>query len=302
MFNKYPDIPKASAKRMGLYYQYVKTLENNQIDRVSSKEISKDLRIEAATVRRDLSYFGALGKKGYGYSVESLMTFFEDLFSDTHSRLMAVVGMDLLGKSLLHYPSFSAANMSVSCAFDFTDNEVGRSFYHDIGEGANYYSYLSEELPAQVAYFLNRTIPAERTHVMGLSMGGFGALKWGLNQAEKFATVVSFSGAMYLDELWKNDSGRNTEFTRLFGKPENIPLSINDLEHAYCHAEKVNPQLVVRQYCGDLDFLYAYNRKLEAFAQSRSLDYRFSLGIGENHTWSYWDKSLEKTLGELFNK
>ena len=125
MFNKYPDIPKASSKRMGLYYQYVKTLENNQIDRVSSKEISKDLRIEAATVRRDLSYFGALGKKGYGYSVESLMTFFEDLFSDTHSRLMAVVGMDLLGKSLLHYPSFSAANMSVSCAFDFTDNEVG---------------------------------------------------------------------------------------------------------------------------------------------------------------------------------
>ncbi|ODJ63830.1 alpha/beta hydrolase [Brochothrix thermosphacta] len=180
--------------------------------------------------------------------------------------------------------------------------EVGRSFYHDIGEGANYYSYLSEELPAQVAYFLNRTIPAERTHVMGLSMGGFGALKWGLNQAEKFATVVSFSGAMYLDELWKNDSGRNTEFTRLFGKSENIPLSINDLEHTYCHAEKVNPQLVVRQYCGDLDFLYAYNRKLEAFAQSRSLDYRFSLGIGENHTWSYWDKSLEKTLGELFNK
>lgn len=125
MFNKYPDIPKASTKRMGLYYQYVKTLQNNQIDRVSSKEISKDLRIEAATVRRDLSYFGALGKKGYGYRVESLMTFFEDLFSDTHSRLMAVVGMDLLGKSLLYYPSFSAANMSVSCAFDFTDNKVG---------------------------------------------------------------------------------------------------------------------------------------------------------------------------------
>lgn len=65
---------------MGLYYQYVKTLENNQIDRVSSKEISKDLRIEAATVRRDLSYFGALGKKGYGYSVESLMTFLRIFF------------------------------------------------------------------------------------------------------------------------------------------------------------------------------------------------------------------------------
>lgn len=178
--------------------------------------------------------------------------------------------------------------------------EVGRSFYHDIGEGANYYRYLSEELPKQIAYFINRRIPSDRTHVMGLSMGGFGALKWGLNQADKFATVGSFSGAMYLEQLWEDDANRNTEFTRLFGKKENISQSVNDLEHAYCHAEKVNPQLVVRQYCGDLDYLYKYNQRLKTFAEQLALDYRFSIGQGESHTWSYWDKSLARALREIY--
>ena len=39
---------------------------------MSSKTISEALDIESATIRRDFSYFGELGKKGYGYNVESL--------------------------------------------------------------------------------------------------------------------------------------------------------------------------------------------------------------------------------------
>ena len=44
---------------------------------MSSKTISEALDIESATIRRDFSYFGELGKKGYGYNVESLLEFFK---------------------------------------------------------------------------------------------------------------------------------------------------------------------------------------------------------------------------------
>lgn len=45
------------------------------MERISSKELSEAMKIDSATIRRDFSYFGALGKKGYGYDVQHLLQF-----------------------------------------------------------------------------------------------------------------------------------------------------------------------------------------------------------------------------------
>ena len=60
-------IPRATLKRLPLYYRFVSSLKSKGIDRVNSKAISDALQIDSATIRRDFSYFGELGKKGYGY-------------------------------------------------------------------------------------------------------------------------------------------------------------------------------------------------------------------------------------------
>lgn len=44
--------------------------------KVSSTELSEAIQVDSATIRRDFSYFGELGKRGYGYDVEELMHFF----------------------------------------------------------------------------------------------------------------------------------------------------------------------------------------------------------------------------------
>jgi len=60
-------IPKATAKRLPLYYRYLRILNNAGKKKVSSTELSEAVQVDSATIRRDFSYFGELGKRGYGY-------------------------------------------------------------------------------------------------------------------------------------------------------------------------------------------------------------------------------------------
>ena len=64
-------------KTLTLYYRFVSILKGKGIDRVNSKTISEALQIDSATIRRDFSYFGELGKKGYGYNIDSMLEFFK---------------------------------------------------------------------------------------------------------------------------------------------------------------------------------------------------------------------------------
>jgi redox-sensing transcriptional repressor len=66
MNNEPMKIPQATAKRLPLYYRFLKNLNTSGKQRVSSAELSEAVKVDSATIRRDFSYFGALGKKGYG--------------------------------------------------------------------------------------------------------------------------------------------------------------------------------------------------------------------------------------------
>lgn len=74
-------IPKATAKRLPIYYRYLNILRDADKTRVSSTELSEAVKVDSATIRRDFSYFGALGKRGYGYDVESLLKFFKKILN-----------------------------------------------------------------------------------------------------------------------------------------------------------------------------------------------------------------------------
>lgn len=65
-------IPKATAKRLSLYYRIFKRFHAEKIERANSKQIAEAIGIDSATVRRDFSYFGELGRRGFGYDVKKL--------------------------------------------------------------------------------------------------------------------------------------------------------------------------------------------------------------------------------------
>jgi redox-sensing transcriptional repressor len=113
-----PIIPKATAKRLPIYYRYLKFLLDAGKTRVSSTELSDAVKFDAATIRRDFSYFGALGKRGYGYDVASLLDFFSKILNQDTLTNVALVGLGNLGQALLNFNFHKNSNMRVSAVFD----------------------------------------------------------------------------------------------------------------------------------------------------------------------------------------
>lgn len=119
-------IPRATAKRLSLYYRIFKRFNAEKIEKANSKQIAEAIGIDSATVRRDFSYFGELGRRGFGYDVKKLMNFFADLLNDNAITNVMIVGVGNMGRALLHYRFHERNKMKVVMAFDTDEHpEVG---------------------------------------------------------------------------------------------------------------------------------------------------------------------------------
>lgn len=117
-------IPNATAKRLSLYYRIFKRFNTDNIQKASSKQIAEAIGIDSATVRRDFSYFGELGRRGFGYDVKKLMTFFADILNDNAITNVLLVGVGNIGNALLHYRFHDRNKMQITMAFDVDDHPL----------------------------------------------------------------------------------------------------------------------------------------------------------------------------------
>ena len=119
-------IPKATARRLPLYYRYLILLNEEGKEKVSSTELSEAVQVDSASIRRDFSYFGALGKRGYGYDVKSLLGFFKKILNQDTLTNVALIGVGNLGHALLNYDFKRSNNIRISCAFDINSDLTGK--------------------------------------------------------------------------------------------------------------------------------------------------------------------------------
>lgn len=119
-------IPQATAKRLPLYYRFLRNLHASGKLRVSSAELSDAVKVDSATIRRDFSHFGALGKKGYGYDVQSLLTFFRKALDQDELTKVALIGAGNLGTALLNYNFIKSNNTRIEAAFDVDQSKVNK--------------------------------------------------------------------------------------------------------------------------------------------------------------------------------
>ncbi|WP_297816462.1 redox-sensing transcriptional repressor Rex [uncultured Lactobacillus sp.] len=118
-------IPKATAKRLPLYYRYLIFLNDEGKEKVSSTELSEAVQVDSASIRRDFSYFGALGKRGYGYDVKNLLNFFKKILNQDTLTNVALVGVGNMGHALLNYNFKRTNNIRISAAFDINPEITG---------------------------------------------------------------------------------------------------------------------------------------------------------------------------------
>lgn len=119
------DIPRATAKRLPIYHRYLRFLHNAGKKRISSTELSDAVKVDSATIRRDFSYFGALGKRGYGYDVDYLLDFFSKTLNQDRLTSVALVGVGHLGNALLNYNFRKNNNVRIGAGFDINPDIVG---------------------------------------------------------------------------------------------------------------------------------------------------------------------------------
>jgi redox-sensing transcriptional repressor len=125
MSNDTVKIPQATAKRLPLYYRFLNALHSSGKQRVSSAELSEAVKVDSATIRRDFSYFGALGKKGYGYNVNYLLSFFRKTLDQDELTRVALIGVGNLGTAFLNYNFLKNNNTKIDCGFDVDPEKVG---------------------------------------------------------------------------------------------------------------------------------------------------------------------------------
>ena len=119
-------IPHVTAKRLPLYYRYLEKLHLMGKQRVSSAQLSKELLIDPATIRRDFSYLGELGKKGYGYNVSYLLKFLRDFLKQDEVTNVILIGVGNLGTALLHYNFYKSRNTKIVAAFDSNPGKINQ--------------------------------------------------------------------------------------------------------------------------------------------------------------------------------
>lgn len=120
----YTDLPKATVKRLPQYYRLFKRLVEENIMRTNSREISEEIGVDSATVRRDFSLFGELGRRGYGYDSLALRDFFANLLGNETATHIALVGVGNLGRALLNYPFQRRNKLHIVQAFDIPENPL----------------------------------------------------------------------------------------------------------------------------------------------------------------------------------
>jgi len=119
-------IPQETIRRLGLYLRSLRKLQQQNFTVVSSSQITSHLNITSDQFRKDLSYFGSLGKRGVGYSVDKLIKHLERVLGVDAECKIIVVGVGKLGSALLAYPGFQNFNFRIVAAFDNDIGKIGR--------------------------------------------------------------------------------------------------------------------------------------------------------------------------------
>ena len=147
-----------------------------------------------------------------------------------------------------------------------------------------------------------RTIAARHARAIGgLSMGGYGAMKFALKYPNLFAFAGSFSGVQTVahDPDSKLPFGEKyiQQLLEIFGPPSGPARAANDV---FALADKAIPAALPYFWitCGTADSLLESNREFVALLQRRKIAYRYEEVPG-GHGWAFWDEELPAMFREL---
>lgn len=172
--------------------------------------------------------------------------------------------------------------------------EGGNSWYTDSATvpSDQYEAYVMRELVPDVDNRFRTIADRPGRSIAGVSMGGYGALKFGFKYPEKFSLAASMSGA--LDATSRTD---DASIMQTFGEPESPARKTNDLVRLAREFPTDRQALLPYFYldCGTDDPWLVFNRDLSGVLLERKIVHEYRQLPG-THLWPYWDRQVREVM------
>lgn len=179
--------------------------------------------------------------------------------------------------------------------------EGNDSWYVDGASGLKYESYILKELLPDVDKRY-RTIQSRYGRaIAGLSMGGYGAIKFGLKNPSTFAFAGSMSGAL-APATWTEDDLKNLKavydsLPPVFGAAGSDVRKANDI---FQIVQGISPaRVAVLPYfyldSGTEDFFFEANHRFAELLREKKIPHEYRELPGD-HSWQFWDRQVKEVL------
>ncbi|NCC78952.1 MAG: redox-sensing transcriptional repressor Rex [Clostridia bacterium] len=123
--DKKKDISMAVIKRLPKYYRHLAELLRNDVDRVSSKELSEKIGFTASQIRQDFNCFGGFGQQGYGYNVKELYNEISHILGLDKKYSTVIIGAGNIGQAIANYSRFEKFGFDLKAIFDVNPKLIG---------------------------------------------------------------------------------------------------------------------------------------------------------------------------------
>ena len=119
------NISNSVIRRLPRYYRFLGELEDQQISKISSRELSERMHLTASQIRQDLNCFGGFGQQDYGYNVSELRKEIGRILGVDKHRKTILIGAGNLGTALAVHINFEKSGCSLIGIFDSNKKIVG---------------------------------------------------------------------------------------------------------------------------------------------------------------------------------
>lgn len=121
------EISQAVIRRLPRYYRYLGELLEHGVERISSNDLSRRMKVTASQIRQDLNNFGGFGQQGYGYNVKYLYMEIGKILGLEEDHHMIIIGAGNLGQALANYAAFEKRGFILKGIFDVNPRLQGVS-------------------------------------------------------------------------------------------------------------------------------------------------------------------------------
>ena len=172
-------VPEATIKRLSIYMRVLKDLEKKGVEVISSAELAEICGVNAAQIRKDLTYFGEFGIRGVGYYVKELHFDIRKVLGLNEKRNVALIGVGNLGRALLSYRNFSDHGYEFVAAFDSDKEKTGE----ELPGGIKVYALdkmasLAKEMAIQIVIITTPASSAQEVADFAVAAGIRGILNF----------------------------------------------------------------------------------------------------------------------------